>query len=121
MTTRDASLLSGTTVLLVEDDSGTRSFASQVLRAMGLTVLEAADGPGGLAAAAIHSGPIALLVADVVMPGFAGDQVGRMLEELRPGLKVLYISGYPESELRPALPEGAVLLPKPFLARELEE
>jgi len=60
--------------------------------------------------------PIDLLLTDVVMPGMGGKQLAKRLLELRPGLRVLYMSGYADDVInnREVLPESTLLLPKPF-------
>jgi PAS domain S-box-containing protein len=104
------------TVLLVEDEETVRGCARLVLERNGYTVLEAADGPAALLVAQRHPGPVHLLVADVVMPGMSGRQLAECLAGARPGLKVLYLSGYTDDAVvRHGVPEaGAAFLPKPF-------
>ncbi len=83
------------TVLLVEDDSDVRTFVQDVLRSQGYSVLAAVDGPHALKLVEQHDGPIDLLVTDVVMPRMMGSEVAARVTALRPGIRVLYISGYP--------------------------
>jgi len=80
-------------VLLVEDDDQVRDLAATILRRSGYAVLSAADGPAALLVAA-PAGAIALLITDVMMPGMRGPELARRLVVDRPGLRVLYISGY---------------------------
>ena len=111
------SSLSGTeTILLVEDDPAVRSFSCRTLEAYGYTILEAASGAEALPIAASHVGPIALLVTDVVMPGLQGHQLAELLTAARPGLRVLYVSGFTDgSVINHGVPEhGMAFLPKPF-------
>ncbi|HXE58474.1 MAG TPA: ATP-binding protein, partial [Gemmatimonadales bacterium] len=103
-------------VLLVEDEASVRLLAARLLRRAGYTVLEAADGAEALELVLSDPGPIDLVLTDVVMPRLGGpDLVDRLLAE-RPGLKVLFMSGYSERELRTdAIPASKVrLLLKPF-------
>jgi signal transduction histidine kinase/ActR/RegA family two-component response regulator len=99
----------GETVLVVDDDEGVRNALGLVLQTVGYTVLHAADGAGALAAAEAHSGPIHLLITDVVMPRMGGRALAAALAERRPGLRVLFVSGYAENaivhggELEPGL------------------
>jgi CheY-like chemotaxis protein len=80
-------------ILVVEDDSDVRATAVQLIEQLGYSVLEAADGPAGLAL--VHQHPeIALLFTDVVMPGgMRGDELAAAAKALRPGLKILMSSG----------------------------
>jgi CheY-like chemotaxis protein len=115
------------TVLLVDDDGGVRTFARLVLRAAGYTVLEAGSGPEALRLAQEYPDPIHLLVSDVVMPGLGGGQVADRLTDVRPALKVLFLSGHTHDTAvrRGMLPATAAFLQKPFtsaaLARKVRE
>jgi two-component system, cell cycle sensor histidine kinase and response regulator CckA len=104
------------TILLVEDEPLVRDLAVQVLRAHGYAVLVAGSGGAALALARAHSGTIDLLVTDVVMPQMSGTQVAQQLSATRPGVKVLYISGYTESATvhHDVLEQGSAFLAKPF-------
>jgi CheY-like chemotaxis protein len=104
------------TILLVEDEPLVRNLAVQALRAHGYTVLVAGSGGAALAVARAHSGTIDLLVTDVVMPQMSGTQVAQQLSASRPGVKVLYISGYTENTAvhRDVLEQGIAFLAKPF-------
>ncbi|QEL17643.1 PAS domain S-box protein [Limnoglobus roseus] len=82
------------TILVVEDEAAVRALTRHILQAAGYSVLEAADGEGAVRVAAGHPGTIDVLVTDVVMPGAGGREVADRLRGLRPGLKVLYLSGY---------------------------
>jgi PAS domain S-box-containing protein len=111
------------TILLVEDEPAVRGFTRRTLEELGYTVLEAAVGAEALAIAASHAGPIALLVTDVVMPGLQGHQLAAQLTAARPGLRVLYISGFTEkSVIHHGLPDhGVAFLAKPFSVDALGE
>jgi CheY-like chemotaxis protein len=104
------------TVLLVEDDDGVRRLARIALEAQGYTVLEAADGDEAVAAAESHTGSIHLLLTDVVMPHQGGREVVQAVRACRPGLKVLYMSGYTDDGVfRHGVSEAAdAFLQKPF-------
>jgi CheY-like chemotaxis protein len=102
------------TILVVEDEDLVRSVVREVLRREGYTVLEARDARAALAVAAAHAGPIHLLVTDCVLPHVPGGELASRLAGRYPGLKVLYISGYPLTE--GALPGGAGVV-GPFLQK----
>jgi CheY-like chemotaxis protein len=110
-------LVPGTeTILLVEDEQDVRGLARQALEEAGYTVLDAADGLLALDIAARHTGEIHLLVTDVVMPRMHGRAVAERLTALRPGLKVLYMSGYTANVIvhHGILDTGIEFLEKPF-------
>jgi two-component system cell cycle sensor histidine kinase/response regulator CckA len=112
-------------VLLVEDEEGVRSLEGLALRSAGYTVLEARDGEEALGLYLEHPGSIDLLVSDVVMPKMSGPQLVDRLAGVRPGLKVLYTSGYTrDTVVRHGVQDaGKAFLQKPFtpsaLAREV--
>jgi PAS domain S-box-containing protein len=108
-------------ILLAEDEAGVRTLARQVLETSGYTVLAARDGSEALDLSAQHAGPIELLLTDVVMPGMSGPELARHVGGRRPGIPVLYISGYaPEALGEPdALVADNALLAKPFTAAAL--
>jgi PAS domain S-box-containing protein len=111
----------GEMILLVEDDPNVRQLAAQLLEQLGYRFIEAADGPAALAAMA-EAPPIDLLFSDVVLPrGMNGIEVARRARERQPGLKVLFMSGYAEGALAPAVDGFGEfdLLHKPFRKAEL--
>ncbi|PYO12028.1 MAG: hypothetical protein DMD31_17500, partial [Gemmatimonadetes bacterium] len=125
---REAKTVEGTeTILLAEDDEMLRPLAKSVLERLGYTVLEAKDGDRALAVAGTHSGPVHLLVSDVVMPGGSGRDLARRLVAARPETKVLYVSGYTDDAIvqHGMLESGLHFLQKPFtpavLARKIRE
>ena len=85
------------TVLVVEDEEEVRALARDVLEMNGYTVLEAADPEDAMRLGATHQGAIDLLITDVVMPRVSGPEIARRLRASRPDLRVLCMSGYPES------------------------
>jgi two-component system cell cycle sensor histidine kinase/response regulator CckA len=110
-------------VLLVEDEGGVRQLVSRVLRRHGYTVLEA-DGPEqAVALLADYSGPLDLVVTDVVMPTMDGPQLVARLRATRPHVKVLYMSGYTGEMIarRAGADTTAAILEKPFPAARLLE
>jgi signal transduction histidine kinase/ActR/RegA family two-component response regulator len=105
----------GEVILLVEDEAAVRAFAARVLRALGYTILEAANGTDAIAATAGHPGTIDLLVTDVTMPGMQGPHLAAELRKARPDLRILYVSGFTETSVaRPASGDGTAFLSKPF-------
>jgi CheY-like chemotaxis protein len=104
------------TILLVEDEDGVRALVSHVLRGCGYTVLEAGDGEEALRVVAAHTGPVHLLVTDVVMPGLPGPQVAERVVARHSGLRVLFVSGYTDDAVvRHGVRHGSVnFLQKPF-------
>jgi CheY-like chemotaxis protein len=110
------------TILLVEDDDAVRRYALTQLRMFGYTVIEAAEGRSALAQIEQRS-DIDLLFTDVVMPGgMNGRELADAARRLRPGLRVLYTSGYTENAIvhHGRLDEGARLLAKPYRRSELD-
>jgi PAS domain S-box-containing protein len=108
------------TILLVEDEDMVRELAQQALELHGYGVVAAASGSEALAAAERHAGAIALVVTDVVMPGMNGPQLAERLAAARPGIRVLYMSGYNDTPSTRAV-EGSCggLLQKPFTVEQL--
>ncbi len=87
----------GETVLVVEDDGPCRMLAQHVLNNLGYRVIAARDGNEAIELAQTHAGSIDLLMTDMIMPGMSGNEVADALQRARPGLKVVYTSGYPEN------------------------
>jgi two-component system cell cycle sensor histidine kinase/response regulator CckA len=115
------------TILLVEDEKGVRELAREYLASSGYTVIEAEDGHTALELAAMHVGQIHLLLTDVVMPGISGRELAERVSQIRPGIKIIYMSGYTDQAVvhHGILRNDAVLLQKPFtlmtLAGKLRE
>jgi CheY-like chemotaxis protein len=86
-------------VLLVEDATAVRSVIRQVLERLGYTVLDAADGQLALEVAARHHGPIDLVITDIVMPALGGREMVERLRHVRPGIRILYTSGYTDDAI----------------------
>jgi PAS domain S-box-containing protein len=106
----------GETILLVEDDTDVRSFTVEVLRELGYRVIEASDGPTGLRMLDAHR-EIALLLTDVGLPGgINGRQLADEARRRKPGLKVLFASGYARNAIvhHGRLDPGVELIMKPY-------
>lgn len=116
-----ATMRGSETVLLAEDDSALRDLIHEGLRSEGYKVLVAANGREALERAEKHSGSIDVLVTDVIMPLMSGPELARLVVPQRPGIKVLYISGYTDDKLGHAGISDAdvVLIQKPFKVAEL--
>jgi hypothetical protein len=103
------------TILVVDDDEWVRVLARDVLAAEGYRVLEAADGQDAIRVAAEHTGPIHLLLTDVMMPGMNGCELAAGLVALLPGLKVMIMSAYDRDFLvARGLNPGGPVITKPF-------
>ncbi len=106
--------LTGTTILLVEDDPEVRSLFSRFLGNAGYAVIEAVDGRDALELFDARCGDIDLVITDVVMPNVSGPALASALRARRPGIKVIYVSGYAEQlEAGAATGPNATLLHKP--------
>ncbi|HEY6158167.1 MAG TPA: response regulator [Gemmatimonadales bacterium] len=109
------------TILLVEDEPELRALTRRVLEKHGYTVLDAGSAGGGLEIARDHTGPIHLLLADVVLPGASGRMLADELLTRRAELKVLFMSGYTEDAVvhRGVLAAHTAFIQKPFSAEGL--
>jgi CheY-like chemotaxis protein len=111
------------TILVVEDDDDVRAHTVGTLRELGYRVIEAHDGPTALLLLEKQDMPVALLVTDVVMPRMSGTELATIARERRPGLKVLYTSGYTRDAITAGghSPTGIDLLAKPFTLQTIAE
>jgi len=109
------------TILLVEDEESVRQLVRDTLTARGYRMIEADGGESGLAAAEKHSAKIDLVITDVVMPGIGGRELVKQLVRNRPGIKVLYLSGYTEDAIvsEGSIESGTAFLQKPFSLQNL--
>ena len=109
------------TVLLVEDEPLVREIARSALTDQGYQVLEAEHGEQALALARAHQVPIALVLTDVVMPKLGGRELVQSVRADRPGIRVLYMSGYAASTLdeQDVVEPGTAFLRKPFALAEM--
>ncbi len=111
----------GETILLVEDEPALRELASRILRAHGYTVLDAGNGEEALRVAGRQPGPLHLLLTDVIMPIMGGLEIAVELRNARPGLRILFMSGYTDDLFlaSPDLRQGTFFLQKPFTSKVL--
>ncbi|HEY8240337.1 MAG TPA: ATP-binding protein, partial [Kiritimatiellia bacterium] len=115
-------LLSGhETILVVEDEDLVRKLTCAMLQKQGYKIIAARHGDEALRLAATYDGPIDLVLSDVVMPGIKVEEMAERILDQRPGLKLLYMSGHPESTIiHLGVFSGSMpLLKKPFTAAEL--
>jgi CheY-like chemotaxis protein len=106
----------GELILVVEDDEGVRWMIRRILVDAGYRVLEAADGKSALEQMGRDGAAVQLVVTDVVMPGMGGRALADELARLRPGIPVLFTSGYTDGEIvrRGLLEPGTAFVQKPF-------
>jgi two-component system cell cycle sensor histidine kinase/response regulator CckA len=122
--TVETSELSGVeTILIVEDAPMVRTLVSEMLKSYGYTVLEAENGREAVAIVRDHDGPIDLLLTDVVMPELNGRELADELVVSRPGMRVLFTSGYPaDTIVRSGIADADVeFIQKPYLANDLAQ
>ncbi len=115
------------TVLLVEDEESVRELVRETLKSKGYSVMEAPDGIQGMKVAESFGGKIDILITDVAMPGMSGHELAKRVAASRPGIKILFLSGYTEDAIlhEGVLDPGTAFLQKPFtlqaLARKVRE
>ena len=108
------------TILIVDDEGVVLSFVSSILKEKGYTVLEARSASEALQLCRNHDAGIDLLLIDIVMPDMGGGQLARELERLRPGIPVLYMSGYTQYTIHHGvLQSESSFIWKPFAPDEL--
>jgi two-component system cell cycle sensor histidine kinase/response regulator CckA len=103
----------GETILVVEDEDPLRALVRRILVTNGYSVLEARDGEDGLRRSGEHEGPIHLLLTDIVMPQMTGRELAHRLGNVRPEIRVLFMTGYTEHAVVESA-NGSALLNKPF-------
>ena len=109
------------TILLAEDEEMVRELAIEIFQGAGYTVLDAQNGAAALAICDRHEGCIDLLVTDLVMPGMNGIELARRVRDSRPGIPVLFMSGYADDakERLGDLDDGRDFLQKPITPTKL--
>jgi two-component system cell cycle sensor histidine kinase/response regulator CckA len=104
------------TVLLAEDEEGIRAMTRAYLEGLGYRVLEACNGAEAIARSQAFSGPIDIVISDILMPGVRGDVAVEEIRKYRPGIKTIFVSGYSDQNVEGAENE---MLYKPFDFPEL--
>jgi CheY-like chemotaxis protein len=109
------------TILIVEDDPALLQVTHRSLEEVGYAILEARSSKEAIDISESHTGPIHLMVTDVVLPGMSGVKLAAYLSAQRPEMKVLYVSGYTNDTVfhHGVLEPGLAFLQKPFSARTL--
>lgn len=104
------------TILLAEDEKNLLDVLRQLLEGLGYTVLTAADGIAAVEVSESHSGPIDLFLSDLVMPGMDGRKAAAKISAARPGIAVLFMSGYTRDMMESGLPRRSRcgFIAKPF-------
>lgn len=111
------------TILLAEDESTLRSIVGDMLTGLGYTVLTAETGEEALVIAGAYKPPIHLLVTDLIMPGIGGRELADRLTDTRPGMRVLYVSGYTDDTVitQAVFSSQVAFLQKPFALMDLAQ
>jgi signal transduction histidine kinase/CheY-like chemotaxis protein len=109
------------TILVVEDDADLRAYVSDVLRDLNYRVFSAPSAQAALTILLQDQPKVDLLLTDVVMPGINGRELGRRAQQIRPGIKILYMTGYSRNAVvhQGRLDEGVNLLEKPISQAKL--
>ena len=110
------------TLLLVEDDESVRAYLAHLLEAQGYCVLAARQQAEALSIVSGTAGPIHLVITDVLMPGGTGPDLVRAVDQIRPGVPALYISGYADDgalKQPGSFARDSHFLQKPFTAADL--
>jgi CheY-like chemotaxis protein len=108
------------TILLVEDEAALREITCEYLQSRGYRVLAATTGMHALEICRVHDEPIDILLTDIIMPGIRGPELVRAALDMRPKLRVIYVSGYADRGIEDgALGKDAVFLRKPYSLADL--
>jgi len=108
------------TILLVEDEAALREITCEYLQSRGYQVLMANSGMQALEICRVHDEPIDILLTDIIMPGIRGPELVKAALDMRPKLRVIYVSGYADRGIEDgALERNAVFLRKPYSLAEL--
>jgi two-component system cell cycle sensor histidine kinase/response regulator CckA len=116
----EASTPTRQTILVVDDEPGVRVMVARMLTLSGYAVVSAQSGEEAISIAKDYAAPLDLLLTDVRMPGMSGPELAQELRQLRPGIKVMYMSAYARDVLPPGVQTTEVpFLTKPFTMRTL--
>jgi CheY-like chemotaxis protein len=109
------------TILIVEDDAEVRGLARRILQRQGYTLLEVQNGQEALDLVAQYPEPIHLVLTDIIMPGMNGKTLAEALLQLRPELKIIFMSGYTDNLIAESgdLNARMAFVQKPFSAKAL--
>ena len=109
------------TILLVEDDDGVRALCKRILEGKGYSVIESRTGEGALRVSECYPGEIHLLLTDIVIPGLSGPEAALKIHEQRPGIRIVYMSGYTGNAalFLGSIGRKALFIHKPFSPEEL--
>jgi two-component system cell cycle sensor histidine kinase/response regulator CckA len=109
------------TILLAEDDTQTRRLSRMILENFGYRVFEAANGDEAVAQFIAHKDEISIVLLDVIMPRKNGKEAFRQMEQIKPGIKAIFISGYTADIFKKEdkFEEGTNFLSKPIMHKEL--
>src|SRR2546425_13036884 len=113
--------IAGKTILVLDDEAEVRKLVAAMLTGNGYRVLTADNGDNAIKIFKKSKQPVDLLLLDVVSPGLSGPMVADRITELQPGLRVLFMSGYDNTNVvqRYVVEKGYALLHKPFTVEEL--
>src|SRR6266436_7587700 len=111
----------GKTILVLDDEADVRKLVAAMLISNGYQVVTADNGDNAIKAFRKSKHPIDLLLLDVVSPGLSGPMVADRIAEIQPGLRVLFMSGYDNTNVvqRYVVEKGYALLTKPFTPEQL--
>jgi two-component system cell cycle sensor histidine kinase/response regulator CckA len=107
------------TILLVEDEAALREITCEYLRSRGYSVLCANGGLQALEFCRTYASPIDILMTDIIMPGLQGPELVKLALDMRPQMRVIYVSGYTDRGLDIVTTENAILLHKPYSLADL--
>lgn len=117
--TKTKDLTGSERILLVEDEEAVRKFSKRALSAKGYEVLEAEHGAAAVKVYDENDGAVDLVITDVMMPEMDGPTMAKILQEKKPGIKILFVSGFSEDRISDYAGENIYFLAKPFSLKQL--